>query len=244
MRNGEWQAIASYGGEGKFKFSGCGELSKFQDSFVALGDRISRRATERGVARRVTVCAMNATVNRRSYFTPSQRHTARCVVAPTYGRKAWGTYHEGRGEICHTCAGTSANRKQPYNISSELKRASCSLFFSLYLYLMKGPLLCSRKGDNFLWDLLIIKWLRSSSKRTKSDLWKIWHRIGSVFFFCNSMKWIALEPIVSCEQDIGWQWGHFLSSTREIFWFYADNTWKIFCRTLYFKYLFIELHLN
>lgn len=81
----------SYGGKGKCMFAGRGKLSKFQDRFAVLDDRLIRRATERGVARRVTVGAVNATVNRWSYFTPSRRHTARCVVAPTYGRKAWGT---------------------------------------------------------------------------------------------------------------------------------------------------------
>lgn len=81
----------SYGGKGKFKFAERGKLSKFQDSFVVLDDRVSRRATERGVARRVTVGAVNATVNRWSYFTPSRQPTARCVVAPTYEIKAWGT---------------------------------------------------------------------------------------------------------------------------------------------------------
>jgi len=41
---------------------------------------------------------------------------------------------------------------------------------------MKGPLLFSRKGDNFLWDLLIRERLPSSTRRTMSDFWKIWHK--------------------------------------------------------------------
>jgi hypothetical protein len=49
---------------GNRKLFGRGKLSKFQDSFAVLDDRLSRRTTERGVARRVTVGAVNAAVNR------------------------------------------------------------------------------------------------------------------------------------------------------------------------------------
>jgi len=43
---------------------------------------------------------------------------------------------------------------------------------------MKGPLLFSRKGDKFLWDLLIKERLPRSTRRTMSDFWKIWHKTG------------------------------------------------------------------
>jgi hypothetical protein len=44
---------------------------------------------------------------------------------------------------------------------------------------MKGPLLCSRKGDNFLRDLFIRESFRSSTRRKISDFLKIWHKTGS-----------------------------------------------------------------